>query len=212
MLLKDNRHRYDYEKNDDTSRLHRPYRWQCDRFHWRRTNDRGNCPRESVVGCGHSPRHRKSGFDFADDFIGIDGRGFVTDKATELKEAEPPAADSSAPQLLKEDLSDFTARIYGNIAVLNLTNTAHFSSKGKETTIKHRRQRFGCATRATGGASRFTGAAFSIRQRTDILLCRLISSSPPVRSRRRGDTDSSRGEFTPIRSLEVHVGTSQTFS
>jgi ketosteroid isomerase-like protein len=75
----------------------------------------------------------------ADDFIGTDGRGFVTDKAAELKEAEPPAADSDAPQLLKEDLSDFTARIYGNTAVLNLTNTAHFSSKGKETTIKYRR-------------------------------------------------------------------------
>jgi ketosteroid isomerase-like protein len=75
----------------------------------------------------------------ADDFIGIDGRGFVTDKAAELKEAEPPAADSSTPQLLKEDLSDITARIYGNTAVLNLTNTAHFSSKGKETTIKYRR-------------------------------------------------------------------------
>ena len=75
----------------------------------------------------------------ADDFIGIDGRGFVTNKSAELKEAEPPAADSTAPLLLKEDLSDFTARIYGNTAVLNLTNTAHFSSKGKETTIKYRR-------------------------------------------------------------------------
>jgi ketosteroid isomerase-like protein len=75
----------------------------------------------------------------ADDFIGIDGRGFVTDKAAELKEAEPPAADSTEPRLVKEDLSDFTARIYGNTAILNLTNTAHFSSKGKETTIKYRR-------------------------------------------------------------------------
>ena len=75
----------------------------------------------------------------ADDFIGIDGRGFVTNKSAELKEAEPPAADATAPQLVREDLSDFTARIYGNTAILNLTNTAHFSSKGKETTIKYRR-------------------------------------------------------------------------
>lgn len=74
-----------------------------------------------------------------DDFIGTDGRGFVTDKAAELKEAEPSASPSTAPQLLQEDLSDFTARIYGNTAVLNLTNTAHFSSKGTETTIKYRR-------------------------------------------------------------------------
>ena len=75
----------------------------------------------------------------ADDFIGIDGRGFVTNKSAELKEAEPPATDATAPQLVREDLSDFTARIYGNTAILNLTNTAHFSSKGKETTIKYRR-------------------------------------------------------------------------
>ena len=34
----------------------------------------------------------------ADDFIGIDGRGFVTNKSAELKEAEPPAADATAPQ------------------------------------------------------------------------------------------------------------------
>src|SRR5437773_2588694 len=31
----------------------------------------------------------------ADDFIGIDGRGFVTNKSAELKEAEPPAPDST---------------------------------------------------------------------------------------------------------------------
>src|SRR6266702_6159266 len=34
----------------------------------------------------------------ADDFIGTDGRGFVTNKSAELKEAEPPAADATAPQ------------------------------------------------------------------------------------------------------------------
>jgi ketosteroid isomerase-like protein len=75
----------------------------------------------------------------ADDFIGIDGRGVVTDKAAELKEAEAPIANSPVPQLVKEDLSDFTARVYGNTAVLNLTNTAHFSSKGKETSVTYRR-------------------------------------------------------------------------
>jgi ketosteroid isomerase-like protein len=75
----------------------------------------------------------------ADDFIGIDGRGFVTDKTAELKEAEPPTANATEPQLIKEDLSGFTARIYGNTAVLNLTNTAHFLSKGKKSTITYRR-------------------------------------------------------------------------
>jgi ketosteroid isomerase-like protein len=75
----------------------------------------------------------------ADDFIGIDGRGVITDKAAELKEAEPPSAKSTGPRLVKEDLSDFTARIYGDTAVLTLTNTAHFSSKEKETKVKYRR-------------------------------------------------------------------------
>jgi len=109
----------------------------------------------------------------ADDFIGIDGRGFVTDKAAELKEAEPPAADSTAPLLLKEDLSDFTARIYGNTAVLNLTIPLTFRRKERKRPSSIGGQRFGCATRTAGTASPFTAAAFSSRQRTDtfFLLC-----------------------------------------
>src|SRR5207248_8591251 len=94
----------------------------------------------------------------ADDFIGIDGRGFVTNKSAELKEAEPPAADATAPQLVREDLSDFTARIYGNTAILNLTNTAHFPRKERKQLSSIGGQRFGCTTRAVGAASRFTAA------------------------------------------------------
>ena len=75
----------------------------------------------------------------ADDFIGIDGRGFVTDKAAELKEAEPPPGNSTVPQLLREEHSDITARIYGDTAVLTLTNTAQFSSHGEESAIRYRR-------------------------------------------------------------------------
>jgi ketosteroid isomerase-like protein len=75
----------------------------------------------------------------ADDFVGIDGRGFVSDKAAELKEAAPPTADSTEPQLTKEELSETKVRIYGNVAVLTAVNTAHFSSNGKESIIKYRR-------------------------------------------------------------------------
>ncbi|MEP6686248.1 MAG: nuclear transport factor 2 family protein [Verrucomicrobiota bacterium] len=75
----------------------------------------------------------------ADDFIGIDGRGFITDKAAELKEAELPPPGSIAPQLVKEELSDIKVRTYGDAAVLTAINTAHFSSKGKESEIKYRR-------------------------------------------------------------------------
>ena len=76
----------------------------------------------------------------ADDFIGIDGRGFISDKSDELKEAEPPEAGSTAPQLLSEDLSDFKVRIYGDTAVVTCTNTAHFRSRDeKQSEIKYRR-------------------------------------------------------------------------
>ena len=75
----------------------------------------------------------------ADDFVGIDGRGFVSDKAAELKEAAPPPANSTDPQLAKEELSDIKVRIYGDTAVLTAINTAHFSAAGKESVIKYRR-------------------------------------------------------------------------
>ena len=75
----------------------------------------------------------------ADDFVGIDGRGFVSDKAAELKEAEPPPANSTDPQLAKEELSDIKVRIYGDTAVLTAINTAHFLAAGKESIIKYRR-------------------------------------------------------------------------
>src|SRR6266700_79171 len=45
----------------------------------------------------------------AADFIGVDGRGFVTDKAAELKEAEPPAADSRQPHT--RDAKELTCSI-----------------------------------------------------------------------------------------------------
>lgn len=73
------------------------------------------------------------------DFVGIDGRGFITDKAAELKEAGPPAPGSTGSQLLKEELSDMKVRIYGDTAVFTAINTATFSSNGKESQIQYRR-------------------------------------------------------------------------
>jgi ketosteroid isomerase-like protein len=75
----------------------------------------------------------------SDDFVGIDGRGFITDKAAELKEAASPAPKSTAPQLVKEELSDIKVRIYGDTAVFTAINTASFFSKGKESQIQYRR-------------------------------------------------------------------------
>jgi hypothetical protein len=51
----------------------------------------------------------------ADDYVGIDGRGVVSDKAAELEEAKAPSAGSTQPILVGEQLSDILAR--GSVAV-----------------------------------------------------------------------------------------------
>jgi ketosteroid isomerase-like protein len=71
----------------------------------------------------------------ADDFVGIDGRGVVSDKAAELEEAKPPPPGTTNPILVGEQLSDIRVRMYGDIAVLTAINTAHFS----DSTIRYRR-------------------------------------------------------------------------
>jgi ketosteroid isomerase-like protein len=71
----------------------------------------------------------------ADDFVGIDGRGVVSDKAAELDEAKPPSPGSKEPALVREELSDVRVRIYGDVAVLTAINTAQFS----DSTIRYRR-------------------------------------------------------------------------
>src|SRR5262245_43081759 len=64
----------------------------------------------------------------ADDFLGIDGRGVVSDKAAELEEARRrPGATGSV--LVGEQLSDIRVRLYGDTAVLTAINTARFSSR-----------------------------------------------------------------------------------
>ncbi len=76
----------------------------------------------------------------ADDFVGIDGRGMVSDKAAEIEEARPPQPGTSA--LVAEALSDVRVRLYGDTAILTAINTARFSPSPGETaesTIRYRR-------------------------------------------------------------------------
>jgi ketosteroid isomerase-like protein len=73
-----------------------------------------------------------------DDFVGIDGRGVVSDKAAELEEARP-RADAAGPVLVGERLSDVRVRLYGDTAVLTAINTARFSTEGRESTVRYRR-------------------------------------------------------------------------
>lgn len=75
----------------------------------------------------------------SDDFVGIDGRGVVSDKAAELEEAKPPSPGTTAPILVGEQLSDVRVRIYGDTAVLTAVNKARFSSQAEESTIRYRR-------------------------------------------------------------------------
>lgn len=75
----------------------------------------------------------------ADDFVGIDGRRMVSDKAGEIQEARALPRDATAPVLVSEQLSDIRVRTYGNTAVLTAVNTARFASTGSESTIRYRR-------------------------------------------------------------------------
>ena len=75
----------------------------------------------------------------ADDFVGIDGRGLVSDKAAELEEAKAPPPGFDGPILEREDLSDIRVRVYGSTAILTALNTAQFSDKGGPSTIRYRR-------------------------------------------------------------------------
>lgn len=77
----------------------------------------------------------------ADDFVGIDGRGVVSDKAHEIEEAKAPAAGSppGAYLILNETLSDVRVRFYGDAAVLTAINTARISDQGEESTVRYRR-------------------------------------------------------------------------
>lgn len=75
----------------------------------------------------------------SDDFVGIDGRGVVSDKAAELDEAKPPSPGADGPLLVSEQLSDVRVRLYGETAVLTAINTARFSSQRGDSTVRYRR-------------------------------------------------------------------------
>jgi ketosteroid isomerase-like protein len=77
----------------------------------------------------------------ADDYVGVDGRGIVIDKAGELAEAAPPAPGSPTPErvVLDESVGDMRVRVYGNAAVVNGVAAEKVLSKGKESVVRYRR-------------------------------------------------------------------------
>jgi ketosteroid isomerase-like protein len=77
----------------------------------------------------------------ADDYVGIDGRAFVTNKAEEVEEAKVPAAGALPPErsVLDETISDMKVRVYGNAAIVTGLSTERVQFKGKESIVRYRR-------------------------------------------------------------------------
>ena len=77
----------------------------------------------------------------ADDYVGVDGRGFVSSKADELAEVAPPQAGAPAPvfQIPEENLSDFQVRLFDNVGIVNALNTVRAVFRGEPRTVRYRR-------------------------------------------------------------------------
>ena len=72
----------------------------------------------------------------ADDFIGTDGRGIMTDKKQELEDAR---SENPNRKVLSEAIDDLKVRIYGDTAIVNGRTTEKIQSGGKEFVIQYRR-------------------------------------------------------------------------
>jgi len=77
----------------------------------------------------------------SDDYVGIDGRAVVSNKAQEIEEAKAPAPGSATPDYFVTDevLSDLTVRAYGEAAVVTSLSTEKVLIKGNPTTVRYRR-------------------------------------------------------------------------
>jgi len=77
----------------------------------------------------------------ADDYMGTDGRGIVTNKAQELEEARAPRPGDPLPPfvILEETVTDLKVRTYGDTAVVNGRVIEKIRTKEGETEIQYRR-------------------------------------------------------------------------
>jgi ketosteroid isomerase-like protein len=73
----------------------------------------------------------------ADDFVGIDGRGVVSDKIEEIASAKATAAGDF--ELLAETFTDLRVRIYGDFAIANAISNEKARFKGKDVSPRYRR-------------------------------------------------------------------------
>jgi ketosteroid isomerase-like protein len=72
----------------------------------------------------------------ADDYLGTDGRGVMTDKAQEIEDAR--AADANR-KVLSEFIDDMKVRLYGDTAIVNGRTTEKLEINDKELIIQYRR-------------------------------------------------------------------------
>jgi ketosteroid isomerase-like protein len=77
----------------------------------------------------------------ADDFVGIDGRGIMTNKAAEIEDAKGPKPGDPQPSflVLDDSITDMKVRLYGNTAVVNGRSIEKVKVKEKELEIQYRR-------------------------------------------------------------------------
>jgi ketosteroid isomerase-like protein len=72
----------------------------------------------------------------ADDYIGTDGRGVMTNKAQEIEDARSTDANR---KILSELIDDMKVRLYDDTAIVNGRSTEKIEVNGKELTIQYRR-------------------------------------------------------------------------
>lgn len=77
----------------------------------------------------------------ADEYVGIDGRGIITNKAQEIEEADAPKPGAPVPPfvVLDESVTDMKVRVYGNVAVVNGRVVEKIRNKEREGEIQYRR-------------------------------------------------------------------------
>lgn len=77
----------------------------------------------------------------ADDYIGIDGRAFVSNKAQELEEAKAPLPGDAHPafEILGETIGDMRVRRYGDAAIVTGRSVEKVRLSGKGVEMQYRR-------------------------------------------------------------------------
>ncbi|HEY8188375.1 MAG TPA: nuclear transport factor 2 family protein [Pyrinomonadaceae bacterium] len=88
-------------------------------------------------------RHDTAAIDriLADDYVGIDGRGVMTNKAQEIEDAKGPKPGEPEPAflILDDTITDMKVRVYGNVSIINRRSVEKVKIRGKETNVEYRR-------------------------------------------------------------------------